>query len=54
MAVRQVDLTKEPECHRGWCYWTVTLSANGSVKPDVVVVNGRTRDTNSASNRRWE
>ena len=40
MANREVNLTKRVETPRGMRYCTVVLSANGRVKPDVVVVNG--------------
>ena len=40
MANREVNLTKRVETPRGWRYCRVVLSANGRVKPDVVIVNG--------------
>jgi integrase/recombinase XerD len=40
MANRQVNLTKRVQTPQGWRYCAVLLSANGRVKPDVVVVNG--------------
>jgi len=40
MANRQVNLTKRVETPQGWRYCAVLLSANGRVKPDVVLVNG--------------
>jgi len=41
MANREVNLTKRVETPHGWRYCRVLLSANGRVKPDVVVVNGK-------------
>jgi integrase/recombinase XerD len=41
MANREVNLTKRVETPHGWRYCRVLLSANGRVKPDVVLVNGR-------------
>lgn len=41
MANRQVNLTKRVQTPHGTRYCTVVLSANGRVKPDVVVVNGK-------------
>jgi integrase/recombinase XerD len=38
---REVNLTKRVQTPHGWRYCTVVLSANGRVKPDLVVVNGR-------------
>jgi integrase/recombinase XerD len=40
MANREVNLTKRVETPRGWRYCSVVLSANGRIKPDVVLVNG--------------
>lgn len=40
MANRQVNLTKRVQTPRGMRYCAVLLSANGRVKPDVVLVNG--------------
>ena len=40
MANREVNLTKRVQTPHGWRYCRVLLSANGRVKPDVVVVNG--------------
>jgi integrase/recombinase XerD len=40
MANRQVNLTKRVQTPQGWRYCAVLLSANGRVKPDVVLVNG--------------
>ena len=39
MANREVNLTKRVQIPHGWRYCRVLLSANGRVKPDVVVVN---------------
>jgi integrase/recombinase XerD len=39
MANREVNLTKRVETPHGWRYCRVVLSANGRVKPDVVIVN---------------
>jgi integrase len=39
MANREVNLTKRVETPQGWRYCRVVLSANGRVKPDVVIVN---------------
>jgi hypothetical protein len=36
---REVNLTKRIETAQGWRYCAVVLSANGRVKPDVVLVN---------------
>jgi integrase len=41
MANREVNLTKRVQTPEGWRYCRVVLSANGRVKPDVVIVNGR-------------
>jgi integrase/recombinase XerD len=41
MANREVNLTKRVQTPHGWRYCRVVLSANGRVKPDVVVVNGK-------------
>jgi len=41
MANRQVNLTKRVQTPHGMRYCAVVLSANGRVKPDFVVVNGR-------------
>jgi hypothetical protein len=38
---RGVNLTKRVQTSHGWRYCTVVLSANGRVKPDLVVVNGK-------------
>ena len=40
MANREVNLTKRIQTTSGWRYCPVVLSANGRVKPDVVLVNG--------------
>lgn len=40
MANREVNLTKRVETQRGSRYCPVVLSANGRVKPDIVLVNG--------------
>ena len=41
MANREVNLTKRVQTPQGMRYCRVVLSANGRVKPDVVVVNGK-------------
>jgi integrase/recombinase XerD len=41
MANREVNLTKRVETTRGSRYCPVVLSANGRVKPDTVLVNGK-------------
>jgi integrase/recombinase XerD len=41
MANREVNLTKRVQTLQGWRYCRVLLSANGRVKPDVVVANGK-------------
>ena len=41
MANRQVNLTKRVETPLGSRYCAVVLSANGRVRPDLVLVNGR-------------
>src|ERR1700693_5813009 len=38
---REVNLTKRVQTPHGWRYCRVVLSANGRVKPDLVVVNGQ-------------
>jgi integrase len=38
---REVNLTKRVEIAQGWRYCPVVLSANGRVKPDVVLVDGK-------------
>ncbi|MBI3475371.1 MAG: site-specific integrase [Acidobacteria bacterium] len=40
MANREVNLTKRVQTPHGWRYCRVVLSANGRVKPDLVIVNG--------------
>lgn len=37
---REVNLTKRVQTPHGWRYCTVVLSANGRVKPDLVISNG--------------
>jgi integrase len=39
---RQCNVTKRVETAQGWRYCRVVLSANGRVKPDAVIVNGKT------------
>src|SRR5690348_6227869 len=41
MANREVNLTKRVQTRQGMRYCRVVLSANGRVKPDVVVVNDK-------------
>ena len=41
MANREVNLTKGVQLPNGTRYCRVLLSANGRVKPDVVIVNGK-------------
>jgi integrase/recombinase XerD len=41
MANREVNLTKRVQTPYGWRYCRVVLSANGRVKPDVVLVSGK-------------
>jgi integrase len=38
---REVNLTKRVQLAQGWRYCPVALSANGRVKPDLVLVNGK-------------
>jgi integrase/recombinase XerD len=38
---RECNLTKRVETAQGWRYCPVVLAANGRVKPDVVLVNGK-------------
>jgi integrase/recombinase XerD len=38
---REVNLTKRVQTPHGWRYCTVVLSANGRVKPDLVLINGK-------------
>jgi integrase/recombinase XerD len=37
---REVNLTKRVQTPHGWRYCRVVLSANGRIKPDLVIVNG--------------
>jgi len=54
MANREVNLTKRVETPRGTRYCAVVLSANGRVKPDVVLVNGKPeRHTEGAYYLEW-
>lgn len=41
MGNREVNLTKRIQTTAGWRYCPVVLSANGRVKADVVMVNGK-------------
>ena len=41
MANREVNLTKRVQTAKGWRYCPVVLSANGRVKPDTVLVDGK-------------
>jgi integrase/recombinase XerD len=38
---RECNLTKRVQLARGWRYCPVVLSANGRIKPDLVLVNGK-------------
>jgi len=38
---REVNLTKRVQTPRGWRYCRVVLSANGRIKPDLVIFNGK-------------
>jgi integrase len=38
---REVNLTKRVQTPHGWRYCTVVLSANGRIKPDLVIFNGK-------------
>jgi integrase/recombinase XerD len=38
---REVNLTKRVQTPHGCRYCTVALSANGRVKPDLVIANGK-------------
>jgi hypothetical protein len=38
---KEVNLTKRVQTSKGLRYCTVALSANGRVKPDLVIVNGQ-------------
>ena len=38
---REINLTKRVELAQGWRYCPVVLSANGRVKPDVVLIEGK-------------
>ena len=38
---REVNLTKRVQTSHGWRYCTAVLSANGRVRPDLVLVNGK-------------
>jgi hypothetical protein len=54
MANREVNLTKRIQTTSGWRYCPVVLSANGRVKPDVVLVNEREeRRTEGAYYLEW-
>jgi integrase/recombinase XerD len=54
MANREVNLTKRVQTGKGMRYCTVVLSANGRVKPDVVLVNGEEeRHTEGAYYLEW-
>jgi hypothetical protein len=46
---REVNLTKRVQTPHGWRYCTVVLSANGRVKPDLVIVNGTLTRSDSTS-----
>ena len=41
MANREVNLTKRVQTSKGLRYCPVVLSANGRVKPDLVILNGQ-------------
>jgi len=41
MANREVNLTKRVQTTKGWRYCRVVLSANGRVRPDVFLVDGK-------------
>ena len=54
MANREVNLTKRVQTGKGMRYCPVVLSANGRVKPDVVLVNGQEeRHTEGAYYLEW-
>jgi len=54
MANREVNLTKRVQTPRGWRYCRVLLSANGRLKPDVVIVEGKEeRHTEGAYYLEW-
>lgn len=54
MPNRDVNLTKRVETPHGWRYCRVVLSANGRVKPDVVIVSGKEeRHTEGAYYLEW-
>jgi integrase len=54
MANREVNLTKRVQTPQGMRYCAVVLSANGRVKPDVVLVNGKPeRHTEGAYYLEW-
>jgi hypothetical protein len=54
MANREVNLTKRVQTWKGMRYCPVVLSANGRVKPDVVLVNGQEeRHTEGAYYLEW-
>jgi integrase/recombinase XerD len=51
---RQVNLTKRVQTSKGMRYCPVVLSANGRVKPDAVLVNGKPeRHTEGAYYLEW-
>ena len=51
---REVNLTKRVQTSKGLRYCPVVLSANGRVKPDVVLVNGKPeRHTEGAYYLEW-
>ncbi len=45
---REVNLTKRVQTPHGWRYCTVILSANGRVKPDLVIVTAGRKPTKKA------
>ena len=51
---REVNLTKRVQTPQGMRYCAVVLSANGRVKPDVVMANGKPeRHTEGAYYLEW-
>ena len=52
---KEVNLTKRVQTSKGLRYCTVALSANGRVKPDLVIVNGQQeRHSEGAYHLEWQ
>ena len=46
---REVNLTKRVQTPHGWRYCRVVLSANGRIKPDLVIVSGKQETHNEGA-----